>query len=432
MNSGVAVCWLCSLLALPAAAGPLRLAPVEVGRALAVVGERFAVTTSLENTSGQDLEGLAVDLLLPPGWSAEPARIELPVLPAYVTCPVRFRLTASAPSDGTARLVVTGAGGGAALTAGFRLVSCPPLAGRMAIYRLTRPAVDELPEDNCLYVATGSYILFLPRLENGYGAGLVYLREGRQWTRVATIPAMGHVIYEDGLPDPQRSIPAERWVFGRRVYAPLEPARVDPDGWYLLTLRDEWRDRRGRQWIAKAYFAPTEDPRVIKCTHSLWCSGDARLYRFEGPMICVGDGTFGTERAAYRVADEPVEEGDDGPVLTRTGAVGEGVLAIERPGGGVFGLLWDPQQLWTSGKAQPHALFASPNVVYGQRNQLLTLLAPHYAPDQSPTASQARPGLVIPAGRPVYLRSELFISADGHIGDATAAYRQRFAGAPAL
>ncbi|MBI2299524.1 MAG: hypothetical protein HYU66_11380, partial [Armatimonadetes bacterium] len=270
--------------------GPLRLAPPELSEALTVTGERSHLDVTLENTSERELLGLTLDLALPDGWAAEPVHVQLQALAPFTEQRVRFELTPTWAGQGNGQLEVA-CPGTEPLSAWFHLTSCPPLAQRMVWERATRPAVDALPEDGCLYVATGAYILFLPRMADGYGAGLIYQRRGADWVRMATLPSLGRVLYEDFDESGKHSRVAEHWVSGQRVWAPLQPTRMDPDGWYLCTLRDQWQDLRGRTWIAKAYFAPTADPRIIKCTHSLWCSGKVQLYRYEGPALCVGDGT---------------------------------------------------------------------------------------------------------------------------------------------
>lgn len=421
MKRNLALLILGSGLVLAAGAAPLELSDVQLSEGLAVVGDKVQLGVTLTNTTGSDLQNVVMDLVLPPGWLVNPGQVQFPVVGAYTSERVRITLIATTPGRGVLRLVVNGGGLVVPATAAVDVASCLPLANSMVVDRLTKPAVEQLPEDGCLYVATGSYLLFLPKMAEGYGAGLVYLRRGRDWTRMATLPALGRVIYADGPPD--ASYPVEHRIFGERVDAPLPPGRQDHDGWYLLTLRDQWIDQRGRTWIAKAYFAPTHDPRVIKCTQSLWCNGSVRLYRFEGPQLSVGDGTFATRRLATWVGSGPELTGTT-PVLQRTGAVDRGVLAIEPPVGGAVGLLWDPNQLWVAGKAQPQGLIASPNVLFGQSNQYLSLVVPHFAPDQPADADQAQPGMVIPAGRPVFLRAMLFVAADGTLAEANAAWDQ--------
>jgi len=113
-------------------------------------------------------------------------------------------------------------------------------------------------------------------------------------------------------------------------------------------------------------------------------------------------------------------------VLARYDRVERGVLAIERPGGGVIGLLWDPAQLWTAGKDTPQALFSSPNQLFGRNNHYLSLVVPHFAASQGPAADRA-PGMLLPGKRPIYLRSELFVTSTGRVADALAAAKTRFA-----
>ncbi|MBI2302720.1 MAG: hypothetical protein HYU66_27755, partial [Armatimonadetes bacterium] len=138
----------------------------------------------------------------------------------------------------------------------------------------------------------------------------------------------------------------------------------------------------------------------------------------------VGDGTFGARRRGLSV---PVPGADRPEVLGRGEAVSEGLMAIEAPDRGVVGLLWNPRQLWTAGKNQPHALAASPNALDHQANHLLELVVPHFSPGQPATAQRAARPLELPRGRAVFVRSELFVTADGDLAEAHRAWQERYA-----
>ncbi len=410
--------WLGGLLVLlgsSAAGQTLQLSPVELSQALVVVGELQEITATLHNPSSATVEHLTVDLLTPFGWSADPVRLEIAAIGPFATHPIRFRLMPTRDSNGDGRIVVSG-GTARPLESVFHLSSCHPLAPSMMLWRQTEPAVDRVDEDGCVYVATGSYILFLPRCGEGHGSGLVYLRRGRRWDRVATLPALGHLLYDDG------GKTAERWVCPETAWIPPR----DPRGEYLLTLRDEWTDESGREWVSKVFFAPTSDPRVIKCTHAVWCSAPALLYRFEGPMTCAGDGSFGAARGEVAMPAE-AEQRHDQALLARGDADGPGVMAVESPRGGVIGVLYDPAQAWSRDRLGPHGLFASPNRLYRQQNHYLALMLPHFGVDQFSWARRASAAYRLTPGEPVFLRSELFVSPDGDVATARAAWSERFA-----
>ncbi|NUP98907.1 MAG: hypothetical protein HUU35_03515 [Armatimonadetes bacterium] len=396
----------------------LELQPAMVSHSVAVTGEPVELSVLLRNDDSLTIARVTAELLLPPGWRADPVRVEIPALAPFTSQRLRFRIVADEPGHGGGRVMVSAPDLLQPLMTVFALSSCRPLQIPAALGSMRERSMGEVPDTGTVYVATGSYIIFIPSLGSDRGAGLVYVRDGYQWNRVATFPALGRVIYDDLTPDGE-AVRAEHWVFAKSWWVPR-----DPVGDYLMTLKDTWQDFRGRTWIAKAFFGPTTDPRVIKCTHALWCSGDAVIRRFEGPMLAVGDGTFRTRHTEIlppMALDDPSQ-----PILVREGLVEQGAMAVGRPGGGVIGLLWDPEQLWTSGKSRPQAVMAVPNQVLRRENQYLTLLAPHYGPRQPASALHAEPGMVQPGRRPIYLRSELLVAAEGGVAEVASAWSSRF------
>jgi hypothetical protein len=193
-----------------------------------------------------------------------------------------------------------------------------------------------------------------------------------------------------------------------------------------LVFKERWQDGAGRWWTAKAYFAPTADARVVKCTHELWCTGSAHLLRYEGPMTSVGDGTFGPLNNGLHPPEGPATE-RAASALKRAAPDHDGVLAVESPDGPVLGMMWDPSLQWCRGMARPQALMAAPNVLTHQANSFLSLLVPGFAVDQPATDAGTRTPFDLSAGRLVFLRSELFVAAQGGLSVVEEAYRQRFA-----
>lgn len=415
--------WLAGLLLLTVAgaapAASLVLEPAHVSHSLAVTGEPVTIWAELRNNGALDVEGVVADLYLPPSWRSDPYRIQLPVLAPYTSHRLVFRALAAESGHGGGRIVVTATGQPEPLLQAFPLSSCRPLNLNPVRYSMANRNMAEVVEDGMVYVTTGAYTIFLPLCGAERGPGLVYVRREGQWDRVATFPAMGRLAYEDDGPVAGEKVVAEHWVFPTTWWIPRDPA-----GDYLMTLKEQWTDFRGRRWMAKAWFGPTADPRVIKCTHAFMCSAAVKLHRFEGPMLSVGDGTFGTAHGGY-LAPGSTEPGSEPTLLIRRGSVADGVMAVEHPAGGVMGVLWDPGQLWTSGKANPLALFALPNALYRRDNSYLSLVAPHFGPGQAPDARLAEPPLEIPGNRPVYLRTEIYVSAGGTVQDAARLARER-------
>jgi len=418
----LALVTVCSVTPLGAApAGVVELSPVRASRALCVVGETVELLVSMDNQSGSLLSALTASVELPEGWQAEPTRIEVPGLAPYTKQAMRFVITATEAGHGDGRIVVSGPGLPKSLVSAFPLVSCQPLPVLSAWRQLAQRSVGKIPDDDTLYVSTGAYVLFFPRCGDGYGPGLVYLRVGDEWRRMGTIPAMGRALYRDLKTVGGREAgPSEHWVYPSRYWIfPSVPKTGD-----VLVLKDQWQDNKGRYWTAKAYFAPTADPRVIKCTHMLWCTEAAALYRYEGPMASVGDGTFGHEHSGLQApGDLPVPTPD--PFLQRATPLAEGLMGVQSPLGGTLAMMWDTRQQWTTGRTFPQALIAAPNVLRHQDNTFMSLLVPAFEPGQRVSDALAAKPLDLPRGRFVYLRSELFVATQG-LSEAHTAYAERF------
>jgi hypothetical protein len=401
---------------------PLVLSPVRASNALAVTGEPVSFTATLDNQSSRLLKAVAVAIELPEGWRVTPSRFDIAALTPYTQQAFRFTAAAGAAGHGFGHITVTSPDLGGVAETWFPVVSCAPLPLWSAVHELSEKSVGQLPEDSTLYVATGSYILFFPKCGDCYGPGLVYLRRPDQWLRVATIPAMGHLCYRDLDADGHQPVPVEHWVLPTRFWiTPNVPRRGD-----VLVFKEQWLDGKRRWWTAKAYFAPTADDRVVKCTHMVWCTGAAGLLRYEGPMASVGDGTFGAANAGLIPPDgRPTTPGAALLKLADPGR--DGLMAVETPFGGTLAMLWDPDQQWSAGHSRPYALLAAPNDLRRQDNTFLSLLVPPFGLRQSAIDAFAATPLELPEGRFVYLRSELFVTAAGSLDEVAKVYHERFA-----
>lgn len=406
------------------AANIVTLSPVRASRALCVVGETVDLTVTIDNQSDRLLSALTAAVALPEGWEAEPTRIEVPGLAPFTKQAMRFVITATSAGHGDGRITLNGPGLPKELVSAFPLVSCQPLPVMSAWRQLAQRSVGKIPDDDTLYVSTGAYVLFFPRCGEGYGPGLIYLRVGDDWRRMGTIPAMGRAIYRDTISaEAHQYGPSDHWVYASKYWIyPSVPKTGD-----VLVLKDQWQDNNGRYWTAKAYFAPTADPRVIKCTHMLWCTDAAALYRYEGPMASAGDGTFGSAQHGLQAPGVlPVPTPD--PFLQRTAPLAEGLMGVQSPLGGTLAMMWDTRQQWTTGRTFPQALMAAPNVLRNQDNTFMSLLVPDFQPTQRVSDTLAAKPLDLPRGRFVYLRSELFV-AGGSLAEAHNAYTERFGAA---
>jgi len=265
-------------VAVAPASAALLLDTPQISHSLAVVGEPVTVTATLKNTSASAYESLTVALFLPAGWQSEPVQLQFPSLAPYTEQTVRFRCQATTAGHGAGKLIVQCPALPAALSARFPLASCQPLEVLPARRSMAYAGMATVADGGTIYITSGDYIVFLPTCGEERGPGLIYCQDGDRWNRVATFPSLGRVIYRDGPTHAPWTV--ERWIFPRTFWLPVDPNNLRD---YLLTFKDYWKDQRGRWWMAKAWFGPTTDPRVIKMTCALWCHSDAEILALRRP-----------------------------------------------------------------------------------------------------------------------------------------------------
>jgi hypothetical protein len=262
---------------------------------------------------------------------------------------------------------------------------------------------------------------------NVYGPVFVEVNRDGKWRQVAVLPACG------GLQT------------GADAHRELAWGTVQITG-TKLTFTAVHRDRAGKRWQSTGVYALTGEPDRIAMTHTLRSGPGGKLLRYDGPLVRVGDGTFGARKyealfpgLEYLSADE-VSSSDrdilppgDLRAIPHPNRVCIPTMAVTSPDRDLVALLWDNRQHWFGAYDQPSAVFASPNLVESQdprlspsappltrtrSNHLLGLFAPSIPAFLRENDVRARTPVALPAGAAITLRSVLLVRPNGEVLDA--------------
>ncbi|MGD8238372.1 MAG: hypothetical protein PVH68_07470 [Armatimonadota bacterium] len=159
---------------------------------------------------------------------------------------------------------------------------------------------------------------------------------------------------------------------------------------------------------------------TIRLTHRLRAKQDVAVYRFDGPMLHLGEACFGTEtKRAIFPGLEYLGPGESSsntedinpPGNTRFSPEPTDVtvpIMIHQGPGPAIGLSWDNRADWAAGEAFPTPVFSSPNAVEGQQNHLLGIFAPSAPAYVPPNATIALRPFELQAGMTIELSAEIW------------------------
>lgn len=268
-----------------------------------------------------------------------------------------------------------------------------------------------------------------------YGPLFAEVLEGGEWRQVATIPACGGAQVDK---DDHREL-----AWGK--------VAVSGEGRSAkLIFTAFFSDSAGKQWQSTGEYALTGKPDRIAMTHILECVAGGELWRYDGPVLRVGDGTFGARKyealfpgLEYLSADE-ISSSDrdilppgDLRAIPHPNRICIPTMAVTSPEHDLVALLWDNRQHWFGTCDQPSAVFASPNLVESldprlsptappiartRNNHLLGLFAPSIPAFLEENDVRARTAVVLSPGEKIELRSVLLAHAGGEVLDAVTAW----------
>ena len=211
----------------------------------------------------------------------------------------------------------------------------------------------------------------------------------------------------------------------------MADARAENEkGKAILLFRGSERDLDGGNFAAEVSFALEPGQKMVKVSYRLTNSQAIQLRRFEGPMLYIGEGSFGDTKAEAILPGLEWLEKDEWSSSDLDIAKGHKDQVryvphpnkITIPAMGVYhdgvcvGLLWDAKQKWDGVHDKPSAVFASPNYFEGHNNHLMGLFLPSVPEWVKENERQAASPYKLKPNQPLTLTA--YIYADGEAKDA--------------
>jgi hypothetical protein len=242
-----------------------------------------------------------------------------------------------------------------------------------------------------------------------------------------------HVVIErlpDGRYGPVRLYAADGTMLGASACLARQCSlsTVRSTGFFLPTEARIARDLRSVTFTgamdadglsAEITYGVTQDG-TVGILHRLRADRDVELYRFDGPMVRLGEACFGTEttRAIFpgleylgpgesSSSTEDIDPPENARFSPDPRMVTIPIMIHQGPGPAI-GLSWDNQAEWAAGEAFPTSVFSAPNDVEGQQNHLMGIFAPSVPGYVSPNATVAHRPFALKASQSVDLWAEVW------------------------
>ena len=347
---------------------------LKVPRPLFGIGERFRITCEVANAGGQSLEEGIVDLALPAGLElvGGTPRVTVPVVPRTAPRTLSWTVRARAPLAAEVTLA-----------AGFKAVDPVVKVAKCVVGRaipsgggpLQQPALVTTNGD--LVLGNRHLRLVFPTNEFGYGVYAIDVNQGGRWTRMALANCFSYLAVK-------HAAATERQFVYARGYQPLA-AEAGQAG---IEFHSQEEDGTGTRWNWRFRFQLGEDDRV-KIEQEAVPDQDGYLVLLQGPTLHAGEGTFGTRKEdalfcglEWLVGDEASSSNLDmhDPnyyvrFVPHPNKVTVPLMAL-RKAGAALALYWDCLQRWDGVNTRPAAVFAVPNFIEAQENNLMGLFLP--------------------------------------------------------
>ena len=397
-------------------------------RASAATGEDVEFTAQLQNSGGQELAPGVLRLWRQTDAEEAPfAQIPFPALAPGSRTTAAGRLTFDVP--GTVELSVGRRDG--------------PLVHRVAV---STPPGPTPPPGASITPDTASLVGANTRLRAGigsadgsrYGPLWLELRDGQEWRRVATLPAIGMVsgMFDAGAD--QTGGLGVPFSSGAGLDA---ATAVAADG--ELSFRHDERDANGELvWSAEATYRVDGDD-CLSAEYALTVGRNGRLLHFSGPWMRVGDGTAGARKhealfpgIEYLGSDVAGDEASSSdrdvatPLAERFVPDRHNITiplqAVALPNGDLAALLWKHGEDGSG----PAAVFASPNFIEAGHprtperlrrsgaNHLLGLFLPAVPEHVKPNELLASTPRELSAGETVTIRTTILARPKAEVLDA--------------
>jgi len=219
--------------------------------------------------------------------------------------------------------------------------------------------------------------LVFPANDFGYGVWAVDVNQSNRWTRMAVASDLSYLVVKKGADLSRRLIYADH----------VQPLELGSGG-CGLEFRRSLEDGAGTRWDCRFSFVLSNDARV-KINYEATPDRDGWLVHFQGPTLHVGEGTFGSRKddglfcgLEWLVGDERSSTNLDmhDPdyyvrFVPHPNKITVPLMAFSSSNA-ALALYWDCLQKWDATNDRPAAVFASPNFIEGQENNLMGLFLP--------------------------------------------------------
>lgn len=273
-----------------------------------------------------------------------------------------------------------------------------------------------LENENTRIVATKSNF--------GYGQYQVYTWDDSQgWKQMASVQPFAAAIVK--LADNS----AETVSFH-----PQQASADSRGGMARLHFQGVVTDSSGRQWSYEFDFSLEHDDLHVQTSQRVQADRDAELLNLVGPVLTVGQGSFGTLKdealfpgLEWLVGDETSSSKLDvhTPAYLRLiphpYKITVPLMAV-RQEDHLISLSWDPKQKWDGVHDLPAAKFASPNWVENQNNHIMGLLALGVANGAKENEELAQTAYSLTANKAITLKADITTAEADSVSEAAALY----------
>jgi hypothetical protein len=380
---------------------------LKVPRPVLELGKPFSITCEVADKGGQPLPAGTVELELPEGLSllAGERMVSLPAVRRDKPAVLEWKLMAKGAlaADIRARAVFPGLE--------------PAIKPAKVVVARAIP-MEETAFDRPGFTRTAGTLvlgnkhvrLAFPTNDFGYGVFAVDVNQSNRWTRMAVASELSYLVVKKGAELSRRFIYADQF----------KQMEIGPDGCGLEFARS-LDDGTGTRWDCRFSFALSNDDRV-RIVYEAKPDKDGLLVHFQGPMLHVGEGTFGARKddglfcgLEWLVGDEASSSNLDTHdpdyyvrFVPHPNKITVPLMAFSKDNA-ALALYWDCLQKWDGANDRPAAVFASPNFIERQDNHLMGLFLPSVPSWVSSNTLEAA-AAPYPFKRQVPLRLEAWIA----------------------